>query len=563
MKRAGIWVVTCLMLLPLFALAQGADKEEAPSSPSARMERLFDFWNRQDQPGFALVVVKDGRVVYQQVMGLACQEHAVAITPGTLFNVGEGAEPFTGMALSLLEKQGRLSLDDDIRKYIPELPDLGTPVKLRNLLYQTSGLRDWSAVVALTGRETQELTIEGVIKIVQAQKKLAFTPGERFQDSNTNYDLLAEVVKRVTGKPFSDWAWENIFKPLKMTTTLFRDNYRSILDNQAFSYNYTRKEYLHGIDTLSLTGSHSLYSSLADLSKWLIALENGTLGDAGTVAKTLTTGALNNGRSLGFAYGWNVEAGPGPRRVIRMGTWAGSQSALVYYPDQKLGFALLANWDYTSVEGFLPEIADAYLPAPAPAAAPAKPAPPQAPPKPKAVKVSPEKLEALVGDYRIAPGRIFSISRTGGQLFVGLPGAKFPLTAVSETEFRLDIASARIVFHKDKMGKVTEFVWDQGGEQVAPRVVLVKPTAQELQEFAGEYFNDELNLRFGVAVQGGALFLSSPVLAETRLTPDEKDHFGSGLPGTPMVIFERDAQGRLSGFVIDSDLVRDLVFKKN
>ncbi|MCJ7644174.1 MAG: serine hydrolase [Candidatus Aminicenantes bacterium] len=523
------------------------------------MDKLFDFWNRLDQPGFAVVVVKEGQVVYQNVFGLACQEHGVAIAPKTVFNIATAAEPFVGMAVALLENEGKLSLDDDVRKYIPEIPDFGTPIKLRHLLYQTSGLRDWLSVLQLSGRDKEEVTFEKVLNIIKAQKQLAFPPGDRFQDSNTNYDLLAETIKRATGRPFSDWAWENIFKPLKMTRTQFRDNFRSIFDDQAFTYNFTRREYLKGIDNLSLAGSHSLFASIADLAKWLLNLETGQVGGKDVFAKMFTAGLLSNGQSSGFGYGWNVEDGPGRRKVSRIGNWAGSGAALVYFPDQKFGFAVLANWDYTLVEGFLQDIADIYLPAPV---EPVKKSLPAA--AKKTVKVSPEILDSYAGDYRMGPGQVYTISRKGDQLILSVPGMSFPLVTLSKTEFLLAFADARIAFQKDKEGKVQQFVWKQGGgEQTAPKIVMVKPTPQELEEFAGSYFNAQLDLRYAVELRGDTLIVNAPGQNEIRLAPDEKDHFATSSRVFPMVIFQRDGQNRVTGFIIDSDPVRDLVFKKN
>ena len=558
MKKITLTVATCSLLLSLFAVGQSAGQKEKPLSPSEKMDELFDFWNRLDQPGFAVVVVKEGQVVYQKVFGLACQEHAVAITPKTVFNVATVAKPFVGMAVALLEKEGKLSLDDDVRKYIPEIPDFGTPVKVRHLLYQTSGLRDWLSVLQLSGRDKEEVTFERVLQIVKAQKRLAFPPGDRFQNSNTNYDLLAETIKRASGRPFSDWAWENIFKPLKMTRTQFRDNSRSIFDDQAFTYNFTRREYLKGIDNLSLAGSHSLFTSIADLAKWLVNLETGQVGGPDIFAKMFTPGRLNNDRSAGFGYGLNVGAGPGGRQVSQTGDWAGSGAVLVHIPDRKFGFVVLANWDYTPVAGFVQGIIETYLPLPA---EPVKKSPPAA--AGKAVKVKPEKLDAYAGDYRIAPGRVFSISRTGDRLSLTVPGAKFVLTTLSETEFLLDVAEARITFQKDKDGNVRQFVWKQGGdEQIAPKIVLVKPTPLELQEFAGSYFNEELDLRYAVELRGDALIVTAPGQNDIRLAPDEKDHFAASSRAIPMVIFQRDGQNRVTGLIIDSDPVRDLVFKR-
>jgi len=559
MKKVSVWAATCLILLSLFAFGQNAEKKENPLSPNEKMDKLFDFWNRLDQPGFAVVVVKEGQVVYQNVFGLACQEHGVAIAPKTVFNIATAAQPFVGLAVALLENEGKLSLDDDVRKYIPEIPDFGTPVKLRHLLYQTSGLRDWLSVLQLGGRDKEEVTFDQVMKIVKAQKQLAFPPGDRFQDSNTNYDLLAETIKRATGRYFSDWAWENIFKPLKMTRTQFRDNFRSIFDDQAFTYNYTRREYLKGIDNLSLTGSHSLFTSIADLAKWLLNLETGQVGGKDVFARMFTAGRLNNGQSSGFGYGWKVDDKPERRQVSQTGSWAGSGAALVYFPDLKFGFVMLSNWDYTPIEGFLQDIIDIYLPAPV---EPVKKSPPAA--VKKTVKVSPEILDSYAGDYRMGPGQVYTISRKGDQLIFSVPGMNFSLTTLSKTEFLLAFADARITFQKNKEGKVQQFVWKQGGgEQTASKIVLVKPTPQELEEFAGTYVNAELDLRYAVELRGDTLIVNAPGQNEIRLGPDEKDHFATSSRVFPMVIFQRDGQNRLTGFILDSDPVRDLVFKKN
>ncbi len=286
------------------------------------------------------------------------------------------------------------------------------------------------------------------------------------------------------------------------------------------------------------------------------------MGGKDTFVKMFTAGQLNDGRSSGFGYGLSVEDGQGRRRVSRVGNWAGSGAALVYFPDQKLGYAVLANWDYTQVEGFLQEIADIYLPAPAEPAKPVKKSPPAA--AKKTVKVSPGILDSYAGDYRLGPGQVLTISRKDGQLVVSVPGTSFPLVALSKTEFLLGFADARITFQKDKQGNVNQFVWKQGGaEQTAPRIVMVRPTPQELEEFAGSYFNAELDLRYVVELRGDALIVNAPGPSEIRLAPDEKDRFTTSSLVFPIVIFQRDAQNRVTGFIIDSDPVRDLVFAKN
>jgi len=564
-KTIGRMAIISAFSIVLF-VSLSAQAPQPPLTQTEQMDKLFDFWNRLDQPGFAVVVVSQGQVVYQKVFGLACQEHAVPINPGTLFNTATLSQAFVGQALAMLEKEGRLNLDDDVRKFVPELPDLGTPVKLRHLVYQTSGLRDWLSVLQLTGRDRAEVTIDTVLSVVKAQKRLLFPPGDRYQYTDTNYDLLAEVIKRAMKQPFSDWAWANILKPLRMTQSQFRENSRSILDNQALSYNFTRSEYLRGIDNLSLVGSHSLFSSVAELAKWILNLESGQVGGPESIVKMTTAGTLNDGKSSGSSYGLTVGSSRGRRYVSLTGTWAGSGADFGYFPDDRLGFAVLANWDYTGIDDFGSTIAEIYLPASTPPAA-AKPgaaairAPSAAR---KTVKVSPKTLEPYDGDYRLGPGQVVTISHVGGQLYLAVPGQKFALTALSDTEFYLDVAQGQLTFQKNKDGRVPQFIWVQGGgEVIAPRIILVKPTPQELQEFAGGYFNDELNVRSSVELRGANLVLLIPGQSEIRLRPDEKDHFIGGSGAVPTIVFQRDSQSHVTGFVIDRDSVRDLVFKKS
>lgn len=250
---------------------------------------------------------------------------------------------------------------------------------------------------------------------------------------------------------------------------------------------------------------------------------------------------------------------------MKSGTWAGSGAYLTYYPDQRFGFAVLANWDYTPVEGFVQSIIDIYLPAPAPAAAPqAKPVQPAAAKSGKTVKVSPQKLDMYVGDYRLGPGQMISIGHAGGQLSLQFPGQKFDLTTLSETEFLFDLVSARIIFRVGKDGKANQFAWIQGGEEmIVPRVVLVKPTPEELKEFAGSFFNDELNVRFRIDVRGDALVIIGPDAVEARMAPDEKNHFTTRAATLPTIVFQRDALNKITGFSINSAALRDLVFKKD
>jgi CubicO group peptidase (beta-lactamase class C family) len=560
------WVLGLLAMLILMSLGPSVRGQGVkPPDAAGQMDKLFEFWNRLDQPGYAALVIKDARVVYEKTFGLACLEHQAPITPKSIFNVATAAELVTGMAAAMLEAQGRWSLDDDVRKYIPELQDFGVPVTIGHLVHHTSGIRDWQAVSRLAGWGQEDITIERVLKAVEAQKRLRFAPGTRTSYSATDYDLLAEAVRRATGKPFQDWTWENIFKPLKMTRTQFRENSRAMIEDQAFSYNYPRTAYFKGQDNLSVMGSHSLMTSLDDLAKWLINLQTGEVGGQGLIQKMLSPAKLTTGERAGYAYGFAVGAYKGFKQLSVIGDWAGYGVAVFYYPDQKVGFAVLANWDYSSVDQFVSSIADIYLePFLKPETKPAAPAAPA--PKPsKEVKLSPAVLGRYVGVYRLNLGTLFVITQAGSQLVLTVPGqgGTYPLTAVSETEFALSFPGLLVTFQKNKEGKVHQLVWRQAGtDTVAPRVELVKPTPSELGEYAGSYANDELGLRCGVSLDGDRIVLTPQERSAVPLSPQEKDRFKGNSTDIPAIVFLRDARNAVTGFFIDDEPVRDLVFKK-
>jgi len=559
MKYSRLLAVAVLLIASMSLIAGGTQSQEKPLTSSEKMDELFEFWNRLDQPGYAVIVVKDGQVVYQKCFGLAILEGGVPNTPKTIFNVATLAQAFTGMAVAMLEKQGKLSLDDDVRKYIPDLPDFGTPITIRLLLSHSSGFHDWPSLMKLAGWEEEDMTTARILKMVKSQKRLGFVPGSRCSYSATNFDLLAEIIKRATGQPLRDWAWENMFKPLKMTRTQFRENYREVIENQAFSYNYSRTlGFMKGLDNVSAAGSHSLFISLEDLGKWLLNLETGQVGGRDMFQKMFSPGKLDGGETADFAYGLHVDTYKGLKRVYETGDWAGSGVAFEYYPDQKFGFVLLSNWDYAYPQYFVQDISGIFLGS---VFKPEKPVPPAKPKK--EVKVKPAIYDQYAGDYRIEQGGVYTLAREGDRLMIGVSGQKYQLFPLSPTQFFLKIADVLITFQKSKEGKFDQFALEEGGTKIiASRVELVRPTPQQLQEFAGTYYNDELEARYSVELRNDNLVMVHPRLGDIRLSPEVQDHFIGSSPVFRRVVFSRDKQKNVSGFFIDSEPSRDIVFVK-
>src|SRR5262245_49750609 len=235
-----------------------------PNPNNAEVDKLFAHWDHKDSPGAAIVVVKDGAVIYQHGYGYADLEHGISITPRTRFDVASVAKQFTGLAAAILVEQGKLSLDDDVRKHLPDVPDFGKPITIGNLLYHTSGLRDWPETFLLSNVDFEApISFEMILEMVRRQRELDFAPGQEHQYSNTGYNLLAATVAKVTGKSFRAWTDANLFQPLGMQHTHVCDNSAEIVPDVAASYGVGIKPgTLHRVTSqLSAQGSSSLFIS--------------------------------------------------------------------------------------------------------------------------------------------------------------------------------------------------------------------------------------------------------------------------------------------------------------
>ncbi|NIO80107.1 MAG: serine hydrolase, partial [Candidatus Aminicenantes bacterium] len=206
--------MTLFFIYATTAYADTTTTSKEKLSFEEKVDKLFEKWNTIDSPGAAAAIIKDGMVIYRKGFGSAQLEYNIPITPSTVFHVASVSKQFTAMAISMLEAEGKLSINDDIRKHLPEVPDFGKTITIRHLLHHTSGIRDqWELLIMAGWRMDDVLTQNHIMELVKRQKELNFSPGERYMYCNTGYTLLAEIVSRASGKPFTQWTQENIFKP--------------------------------------------------------------------------------------------------------------------------------------------------------------------------------------------------------------------------------------------------------------------------------------------------------------------------------------------------------------
>jgi CubicO group peptidase (beta-lactamase class C family) len=343
----------------------------AQSSNVAKVDAIFGRWNAAT-PGCAVAASKAGQVVVSRAYGLADLEHDVPNTPDTIFEAGSVSKQFTAAAVLLLARDGKLSLDDSVRKYVPEVPDYGVPLTIRHMLHHMSGLRDWGSVAAIGGwpRTTKAYTHDDVLEIVARQKALNFTPGTQYSYSNTGYNLAAIIVSRVSGQSFADFSRERIFAPLGMTHTSWRDDFRRVVKGRAIAYEERAgaksgselSDFSQDMPFENVYGNGGLLTTVGDLLLWNQNFVTPIVGDGAFVEMQQTPGVFNDGTPGSYAFGLTVGELRGVRQIDHSGSTAGYRAHLARYPDQGLSVAVLCNVSTGAATNYARAVADALLP---------------------------------------------------------------------------------------------------------------------------------------------------------------------------------------------------------
>lgn len=332
-----------LLFINSLLFCQSADK-----IITAKIDSLFDRFDSTGSPGAAVVVVRGNKIIYQNEYGTANLEYGIAINPETVFHIGSVSKQFTAFAILLLESRHKLSIDDDIRKYLPELPDFGDTIRISNLLHHTSGLREMETLLQICGISTaDEIDADELMRLIIRQRKLNFKPGEKIEYSNTGYFLLARIVEKITGESFAAWTSENIFKPLGMRNSMFYNDCTVIVKNRAYPYWRPGGEnrLSKGILSYSYTGPTSVFTTSDDIAKWLINFSVRKTGGKEIIDKMLNkTGRLNDGELLDYGYGLGITNFRGHKVVLHSGQDAAYRVADFYFPGEKLGIAILSNY---------------------------------------------------------------------------------------------------------------------------------------------------------------------------------------------------------------------------
>ncbi len=523
--------------LPAAAMAQSASPAPADAASLPRLDALFARWNSKTAPGCAVAVSRNCQAIATRAYGMASLELGVPLTTDSIFEAGSDSKQFTAAATLMLAHAGKLSLDDDIRKVVPEMPDYGTPVTIRHLLHHTSGLRDWGSVAAIEGwpRNSRTADNQDMLNIVARQKELNFAPGSHYLYSNSNYNLLAIIVARVSGQSLADFTQDHIFKPLGMTHTRWRDDHGDVVPGRTGAYEFDDGVYRNDQVIEDAYGNGGLLTTVGDLVKWQAALDADTFG-TGFTAEMQTPTKLNDGTPIAYALALVNLDHHGQQEVSHSGSTGGYRAWMARYPQQKLAVSLLCNSGNADTPVLGRDVADIFLPA-------------------YKAKTYTPKGPLPSGTY--ADGMTGFPVRFDSDDKGNLRADGRVLTPVGPGRW----AQREDIFAFGKTGLTLEH---REGEKIAYRKVDAV-TAFDAKPYVGRFCGVDTFACLSFKQQGDTLTYSGPRWYNTPLRPAYADVFtGEAAPGAGRITvkFERDASGAVTALRFGEGRAYDVAFRR-
>lgn len=559
MRTRSLTLAIALVALSAATLcAQQPGVTAIPDSLVSRIDRAFAVVGGSQGPGCAVGVSQNAKPVLTRAYGLANLEYGVPNTPETIFESGSVAKQYTAAAVMLLVLDGKLSLDDDIRKHLPEVPAFGKTITIRHLLTHTSGLRDQWGLLALkgVGPGAQVHTLPLILDLVSHQKALNFDPGSEYLYSNTGYALAAIIVQRASGMSFAKFSDDRLFKPLGMTNTRWRDDFTRVVKNRATAYDgNAERGYTTDMPFTNVHGNGGLLTTVGDVLIWNAYLDapSEQVGGAALVRALQTPMVLTSGKPITYALGLTVTSQGGIREVTHGGATAGYRTWVARYPDNKLSVAVLCNSATANPTALGVATANLFL-ARAPRAMQAGAAMDSIRPM-----LAVADLGRYAGMFRAPnPEMLFVTAVRDGKLATTFPGPRV-LSAIAPNRFT--IPGQGELTYRFTNDKVRDAMLVNGADTtVFQPVAAATPKVAELRLYEGAYWSDELDLRVTVALSDTMLVIKRRPADEARLHPTFRDGFVSPQMGT--VIFTRDASGRVNGFGIWAGRVRNVRFTR-
>lgn len=530
------------------------------TDPIALVDQLMQPYDRRDSPGVAVSVWKDGANLFSKTYGMANLTYGIPFELDTPTNIGSTSKQFTAFSIMLLHDRGQLSLDDDIRKHLPELPEFEHLITVRNLITHTSGLREFLNLFTMAGRQLDNgdhIDRKELITIVQRQPALQNPPNTEWNYNNTAFGLAAVIVERISEMPFHEFMRDNVFEPLGMTHSQVRPSAEHIVPNRSVGYILGADGFEEKKDLGGAVGAGGIYASVVDLQHWAENYRNPVVGNAKIFEEMMTSFVLDDGEKTDYGYGLMIKEQRGLRRIEHGGADVAHRSQLVLYPEINAGLTVQsnnANFDSSIAYRLGAAFFGEHM----------------APEDSEESDFDPdsydlENFDELAGKYALdaVPSFVLDFTRSGDSLFTqATDQIKLQIIPTSDLTFRLTRVEASVEFHRNEDGAVDSVTLDQAGQlQRATRISAVdEPESVDPNDFQGTYFSEEIETFYRVRVEDGSLILNQLRLGDMDLTPTTKDTYSAA--GGLSVSFERDRNDQVVGFYLANGRTRNVRFEK-
>jgi CubicO group peptidase (beta-lactamase class C family) len=529
--------------------------EDIADDPEDRVDQLMIAYDDDETPGAIVGVVEDGRLVFEKAYGMANLTWDVPFDEGMRSNIGSVTKQFTSMGLVLLEQEGKLSLDDEVRTHIPELPDFGSPVTLRNLLNHVGGYREVYNAFGMMGYGGEDdFPREKVIQLVQRQPDLQAPPNTEFNYNNTGYILVSMTIERVSGMSFQDYMQKRVFEPLGMTNTLLTNHQGQIIPNSGMGYVPAEQGgYRQARDLPAAAGAGGIYTTAEDMAKWMLNYRDHTLGGAEAIEAITTNTILESGDSTGYGLGLGLATHRGRALWTHTGGDVAHRTYFGWYPELESGVFVSSNnaGFPTSIGRPLAEAFFGDEMEPEETAADIV-----------AAEMSDERKEAIVGLWRLAAGLEIDIEVADGDLRATPQGQPTTvLVPTSDSTVSITGVDASVTFRFEVDGSTRSAVLHQGGENPMSRVEQDDElTPAMLRAYEGRYWSDEVEVAFELMVEDGELVAHNIRLPSITLQPGATDTFAAGAVGA--FEFKRSGNGEVTGFMVNNARTKDVWFER-
>ncbi|WNB18036.1 serine hydrolase domain-containing protein [Marivirga arenosa] len=540
-----------LSLLLVSFLGQALFAQNLYQEHFPKVDSILNHHYNKNTPGIALSIISTGKTIYQNAIGMADMENEIAISDSTSFHIASVSKQFTAYLALLLEEEGKLSMEDDIRKYLPELEALPYKISLYQLANHTHGLPNLSELVHLKGIGSQNImTHQQVIKMLLNIRIVNFKAGEQYQYNNTGFALLAEIIERVEGLPFQQVLKERIFNPEGMNASQAIDDPALIVKNRARSYMLVEDGYQNNELNLMTNGSSGIRTTIADLSNWAIKFQQPDPKAQAIFQKMQKPSQLNSGQSISYGLGLETKKYKGLEVVFHGGGDVGYRSYILHIPAYQLSLVLLSNTDdfapllvYDIIDLFLKDVL-------------------KEPTKPEKTHYSSKELKTFEGTYQMFPGNYFNIIAKNDTLYFQNYGTKdiAPLPIIGDDEFLFPyIPTTKFSFYENGfIFNIADFKYDCKKVQLE----TVKAEEIDLSEYIGIYKNEEFNVFFELLIEDKELKARHMRMEDISLHPIEDDSFFSRRSFFGKLDFDRDKEGKIIAFRVSGQNLMNIEFFK-